>query len=133
MGDSNLSPGSVVAADAGRVTVQTPFGDVEMAGERTVGEAATLSVRPQHLTVGGDGPIVLGSGRVVEEHFLGTHQRCRVTLDGQQLIVHVPARQRVPGGADVQLSMDPGDLILVADPRDHERLERGTVEAVTVD
>jgi spermidine/putrescine transport system ATP-binding protein len=131
MGDSNLLPGSVVAAAAGRVTVSTPLGDVEVAGERTVGDAATLSVRPEHLALGDQGPVALGTAEVVEQHFLGTHQRCRVALGDQELIVHVPARQRVVDGASVALSMDPRDLVLVADPLGPQRQQRGTVEVVT--
>jgi spermidine/putrescine transport system ATP-binding protein len=113
MGDSNLFDGTVTSSRDGEVAVSTAFGVLTLDGTATEGAEVMLAVRPEHVAVDGRGAIALGSGEVVDHHFLGTHQRCRVRLEGHEVLVHVPARARLATGAEVALSIDPADLALV--------------------
>jgi spermidine/putrescine transport system ATP-binding protein len=114
MGDSNLLAGTVTGADGDRVTVETSRGSFRVLGDAAVGSAVTLAIRPEHLDVDGrSGRVPIGAGEVLEQHFLGTHQRCRVLLGDEELLVRTPARQRFEEGATVELSLDPNDLVLL--------------------
>jgi spermidine/putrescine transport system ATP-binding protein len=113
MGDSNLFDGTVTAADGDHVTVETDHGTFQVAGDAPIGSSVTLALRPEHLEIGGAGPVALGEGRLLEQHFLGTHQRCRIRVGEQDLLVRSPARQRLNEGEAVQLSLDPADLVLL--------------------
>jgi spermidine/putrescine transport system ATP-binding protein len=114
MGDSNLLDGTVQASRDGLVDVQTPVGPFVLPGKAAVGAKVTLAVRPEHIHADASGDVHLGKWRVVERHFLGTHQRCRVQLDGRQLLVHLPARARVDDCAHVGLSVDLADVVLLS-------------------
>ena len=113
MGDSNLVAGTVTSAGNDEVTVLTAFGAMTLDGTAPEGAEVMLAARPEHLAVNAGGAIALGSGTVIDQHFLGTHQRCRVRLGTEELLVHVPARARLSTGAEVALSIDPADLVLV--------------------
>jgi spermidine/putrescine transport system ATP-binding protein len=118
MGDSNLIRGTVAEPPAGAradgiIEVLTPLGELPANGSAPAGAAVTLSVRPEHVHADGTGSFPIGEAEVLEQHFLGTHQRCRVRISDQELLIHVPARGRLEEGAFVRLSLDPSDLVLL--------------------
>jgi spermidine/putrescine transport system ATP-binding protein len=113
MGDSNLIGGTVSAAADGHVEVATPLGVLRVVGRASPGDVVSLAARPEHVHADDSGPVDLGAGEVMEQHFLGTHQRCRVRVAGVDLLVHVPARARRQEGATVRLTVDPADLVLL--------------------
>jgi spermidine/putrescine transport system ATP-binding protein len=113
MGDSNLIGGTVSAVADGHVEVATPLGVLRVAGSASPGDLVSLAARPEHVHADDSGPVALGAGEVMEQHFLGTHQRCRVRVEGVDLLVHVPASARRQEGATVRLTVDPADLVLL--------------------
>ncbi|WP_052664689.1 ABC transporter ATP-binding protein [Nitriliruptor alkaliphilus] len=120
MGDSNLVEGTVIARTDDGVEVQTRLGRLPVAGDAPVGSDVSLSIRPEHLSVDGSRKVSVGDALVDEQHFLGVHQRCRLVVGEQQLLVHVPARSRLREGAVVPVSLDAEDLVLLAcPPTDH--------------
>jgi spermidine/putrescine transport system ATP-binding protein len=129
MGDSNLLPGVVVERAGEHVVVETEHGIFPVTGSAEVGTDVTLALRPEHLTVGAgpperssgaagpahasSEPAALGAALLLEQHFLGAHQRWRVRLAEQELVVRAPARQHVRPGETVDLWLDPADLVLL--------------------
>jgi spermidine/putrescine transport system ATP-binding protein len=116
MGDSNLVEGTVVARTRDGVEVETRLGRLPVTGDAPVGSDVTLSIRPEHLSVDGSRRVPVGDAHVDEQHFLGVHQRCRLVVGEQHLLVHVPARSRLREGAVVPVSLDAEDLVLLPCP-----------------
>ena len=119
MGDSNLIEGTVTRRDDQGLTVATAFGALELpAGDLREG-GVILSLRPEQIeTAPGEGFAALGEGIVRECHFSGTHVRCRLMAgrDGnQEFQVHLPARTAVRPGDRLNLYVDPGDVVALAD------------------
>jgi spermidine/putrescine transport system ATP-binding protein len=113
MGDSNLIGGTVDGSLDGGVAVETDLGRFLVSGEAPLGARVTLAIRPEHLRADGTGSVHLGEGSVTEQHFLGTHQRCRVRMGDRDLLIHVPASGRLAEGASVDLSVVASDLVLL--------------------
>jgi spermidine/putrescine transport system ATP-binding protein len=117
MGDSNFIDGRVAEAAAGRVTVETAFGRFIVEGAATTGETVALSVRPEHVQVGGPAGAAqsLGTARVIEAGFFGTHHQCTAALEktARPFKVRLPQKESVAPGADIALFVDPADLVLL--------------------
>ena len=116
MGDSNVLEGQVID---GAAVVETALGQIPFtAGQADGAEGGQVAVciRPEHLRPDADGPARLGEGRLLERHFVGTHQRWRVAAGGQELVLFVDPG--LPWGADmvVPLSCDPANVILLGAP-----------------
>jgi spermidine/putrescine transport system ATP-binding protein len=115
MGDSNLLDGRVVAAGAGTVTVDIGSVKVEVPGAAAAGDRVTLSIRPEHLRLDDEGDVPLGIGKVIERHFLGTHQRCLVRLGPADLTVHAPVSPVLEEGQEIDLSANLSEFVLIAE------------------
>ena len=133
MGDSNFIDGRVAEAAAGRVTVETPLGRFAVEGAAEVGQAVSLSLRPEHVQAGaatrtasgaatGTAPgaalgaeQALGTARVLEAGFFGTHHQCTAALASAErpFKVRLPQKESVAPGAELALFVDPADLVLL--------------------
>ena len=113
MGDSNVIEGEVVERTDVTTIVETPFGRIPVPDGRDGPDRVAVSIRPEHVSIDGSGPLVLGEGQLRERHFSGTYQRCHVTLGELDLMVFAPPTMRLDEGASVTLSVDPADLILL--------------------
>ncbi len=127
MGDSNFIDGRVAEAAAGRVVVDTALGRFTVEGVAAVGQAVTLSVRPEHVQAGaaasaasgtsGGTAQALGIARVLEAGFFGTHHQCTAALESAErpFRVRLPQKESIAAGADLALYVDPADLVLLTE------------------
>jgi putative spermidine/putrescine transport system ATP-binding protein len=107
IGLTNLLPGTVVSRSGDAVAVETPAGRVRGRGVPGLrpGANAMLSIRPEHIDLGGDAvptgpPEAAGGpnrlrGLVVERTFLGPITDVRVQV-GENLILRVQGRASAP-------------------------------------
>ena len=117
MGDSNFIDGRVVEAAGGRVTVDTALGRFTIEGTATLGQGVTLSVRPEHVQAGDAkaGAQALGTARVLESGFFGTHHQCTAALEGVERVfkVRLPQKQGIAPGAELALFAEPADMVVL--------------------
>ena len=117
MGESNILPGEVVEATSNAAWVRTAVGTLMVPESARVGEPVTLSIRPEQLQIGraGDGAAPLGSGRVSETSFQGTHLRARVILSATSadLLLRASAGANIAVGDTVELSVRPADIVIL--------------------
>jgi spermidine/putrescine transport system ATP-binding protein len=116
MGESNILPGEVVEATANAAWIKTAAGILTVPATATVGEAVTLSIRPEQLRVErAEGGIALGAGRIRETSFQGTHVRARVVLSatGADLLLRAPAGANLAAGDTVELSVRSQDIVVL--------------------
>ncbi len=121
MGDSNILAGRVAAASGGDLRIETGIGALTCAGRADAGASVHVSVRPEKLRLGlatGEtGAVALGTGRVTELVFQGTHCRCRIRMDGggTELLARVPLEVEIAVGDATGLHARAADLILLRD------------------
>jgi len=117
MGDSNFIDGRVVESAAGRATVETALGRFAVEGVAEVGQAVALAVRPEHVQASEarGGEQALGTARVLESGFFGTHHQCAAKLDGAErpFKVRLPQKEGIGPGTDLALFVDPADMVLL--------------------
>ena len=115
MGESNFIDGSVVYSRAGLTAVETKIGRFEVEGTAKRGAQVTLSIRPEHLKIRGKGQ-VLGSCRVTEAGFFGTHYQFKAIIDGTNtsLKVRLGQKKMLRQGSRVKLRVEPADLVLIS-------------------
>jgi spermidine/putrescine transport system ATP-binding protein len=118
MGESNILKGEVVEATAHNVRVRTPLGTLTLAAHAAIGEPVTLSIRPEQIALGRgtDGAVSLGSARVSEISFQGTHLRARLDAGAKDeigLLLRAPATAALAVGDRVDISLRPGDAVLL--------------------
>jgi spermidine/putrescine transport system ATP-binding protein len=117
MGESNILPGEVVEATANAAWIKTAAGILTVPVSAKVGDSVTLSIRPEQLQIGesDDGATPLGSGRVRETSFQGTHLRARVGLSAgdTELLLRAPAIANLIVGDSVDLSVRPADIVML--------------------
>jgi spermidine/putrescine transport system ATP-binding protein len=117
MGESNILPGVIVEATANAAWIKTGVGTLTVPMRATVGASVTLSIRPEQLHLGRppDGALPLGSGRISETSFQGTHARARVRLEasGTELLLRAPATATLAVGDAVELSVRPADVVML--------------------
>lgn len=115
MGESNLLEGRVVAV-TDTLTVRTPLGTVAGLGLPVTppapDAAVTLAVRPEHVHVDDGAGVAVGRARVVEHHFLGTHQRVRLDAGTVTLLAHLPVSRAITVGAEVDVGVTPADVVV---------------------
>jgi spermidine/putrescine transport system ATP-binding protein len=125
MGEVNMVPGAVRAADSGTVAVETPLGLLRLPpacfprAKPTAGLAVTLCIRPEHFRESldrqaVDGALDLGPAQVIDHAFFGTHHRCHLApaaAADRTLVAHLPQATRVQDGETVLLAVDPARLV----------------------
>jgi len=118
MGESNILMGEVVEATSAVAWVKTPVGTLTVPAHAAIGEAVTLSIRPEQLLIGSsaDGALPLGRGTVTETSFQGTHLRAHVAMgsDGcHELLLRAPATAGLAPDDAVDLAVRPGDIVML--------------------
>src|SRR3569623_1513085 len=122
VGDVNLFDGQVVPQTGGCVTVATPAaGMLRVAGEVEAGQAISIAVRPEKLTLSHDlssGEVNAQPGELIDADYLGGLTRYRVKLAGGD-VVQV-ARANAAGiaaafeaGQQVMISFAPDDAVVL--------------------
>ncbi|MEX1109173.1 MAG: TOBE domain-containing protein, partial [Dongiaceae bacterium] len=126
MGDSNILAGRVVGAGGGTLRVDTPIGQLALAGQAEPGSNVHISIRPEKIRVGdatadraandSGESVGLGEGEVTELVFQGTHRRCRLRAgpDGAtDILARVPLDLDIAVGSRAMLGTRIGDLVLL--------------------
>ena len=114
MGDSNFIDGTVSETTSDQVTVETSLGRIVVNGSAEKGAPVMLSIRPEHLKTTGEGQS-LGSARVLDVGFLGTHRQCNAVLNGidTPFKVRLPQKEIVTPDSTIELSVQPADIVLL--------------------
>lgn len=112
MGDSNVISGTVAA---GGDTVDTVWGTIGVAQTNNPNSLVTLSIRPEHLELGPEGPGNLGEWVVHESHFLGQRQRVVARRDSHEVLISLPQTA----------SVRPGDWVILGVAPDRAKIVRG--------
>ena len=88
-----------------------------MQGAAAVGQAVTLAVRPEHVQAveARETAQPLGTARVLEAGFFGTHHQCTAALDAieRPFKVRLPQKEGIAPGANLTLFVDPADMVLL--------------------
>ena len=119
MGESNVIAGRVREASGGRIAVETALGTLLVDGAGRSGEAVQLCIRPEQLGLSPDGsgrPVTLGSARITERSFQGTHLRLHALseVDGKtELLLRLPAASDVAVGAIVDVHARASDIVVL--------------------
>ncbi|NIA69056.1 ABC transporter ATP-binding protein [Pelagibius litoralis] len=116
MGDNNLIEGSITDAAGERIHVETTFGGFSLTGKADKGAKVALSLRPEHLHPDAAGERAkIGTAKVVESGFFGTHHQCMAKLDGSDNTVklRLPQKQMIRPGEALTLYADPADMVLL--------------------
>lgn len=90
--------------------VETHLGAVPAPDDAPEG-AVILCLRPEQIGTG-KGAWDLGSARIADAAFFGTHFRCRLVPEAAsdlELIAHLPPDARPEPGSSVRVSADPAD------------------------
>ena len=122
MGDSNILAGKVAAQSGSELRIETGLGVLPVCGKADAGASVHVSIRPEKLRLGlatgQAGAVALGTGRVTELVFQGTHRRCRIRMDGTgatELLARVPVDVEVAIGDATGLHARAADLVLLRD------------------
>ena len=119
MGESNILEGLVVAANDGRVTVETALGRLDAEGSRDPGSRVSLALRPEHIVIGAPlapGWLAVKEAALTETLFQGDHIRARITLaNGTALIARAPQGLTATAGAVVLPAINPAHTVLLSD------------------
>ncbi len=118
MGESNLISGRVGAISDGRAQVQTPLGSFALAAARG-GEDVWLCLRPRQLCIhppGGAEILTLGTARVTEVLFQGTHLRVHAQAENTEqtaLLLHLPVEDEVKAGEGIEVYARASDVVVL--------------------
>jgi len=121
MGESNILEGTITTAYNGNIQIATKLGDIEVAGEGSVGDVIRLSIRPEQIKIGvvkDDTGIALGSIEITEAVFQGSHRRCRGFAGPDQdmeLLLRIPVENGIQSGDTVGIFVQPNDVVLLQD------------------
>ena len=117
MGESNILPGEVVEATSSVAWVKTAIATLAVPAQAAIGTRVNLSIRPEQLVIGraAEGTEDLGTGRVSETSFQGTHLRARIAMQagGGELLLRAPATLDLAVRSTIQLSVRPVDVVLL--------------------
>jgi spermidine/putrescine transport system ATP-binding protein len=114
MGDSNVLEGSVVGRSDGSLLIETELGRISVPSQAS-SEKVVLCLRPEHVRPDASASLPLGAGRLVERHFVGTHQRWRVALGRSEVLVFADPTLPYDPDMEVMLSCEPRDIIVLAE------------------
>jgi len=119
MGDSNIFPGEVVGNGVGWVEIKTQIGNLKMSGNQTLGAAVHVMLRPEHIKVGtceSSDTFSMGSVRIVDVTFQGTHRLCRAVggADGAvEFLLRLSPHHAVSGGDFLDIYTPVNDVVLL--------------------
>lgn len=122
VGDINLFEGQVITRGNGCVTVATPAAGVfRVAGEVEAGQAVSIAVRPEKLSLSREissGEVNAQPGEVVDADYLGGLTRYRVKLAGGDIVQVARANTAGAGaafeaGQTVTVSFAPEDAVVL--------------------
>ncbi len=119
MGESNLIPGRVEAAEGGTARVATPFGDWAIAADAEAEAEVSLSLRPEQLSLGpadSDARISLGRARVAEIMFQGSHLKVTAECGAEEvpeLLLELPSATEMSVGQEIEISAKADDVVLL--------------------
>jgi putative spermidine/putrescine transport system ATP-binding protein len=115
IGISNIFRGRIDAASGGEIHLSTRHGSFRLpSGAARTDKEATLVVRPEQITLGGDKENTV-VGRVADTVYAGSETRLIVDLDGgDTVIVRLPPGRPVPVyGERATLGWNPDEAVLV--------------------
>lgn len=121
MGESNIFEGSTTTCNGSEVTIDIGIGSLNVPGRYEVGSKVHVSVRPEHIVIGGsedDGMVSLGEGVVTETVFQGAHRRCHIGAGpgrNVDVVLRVPPTQRLEPGDVVRIHTTPSNIVLLPD------------------
>jgi spermidine/putrescine transport system ATP-binding protein len=109
MGEINMLPVTVRERGADAVVLETVCGILRLPGDALAGTGpeVTLLIRPEHFREPGEGALELGTARVEDAAFFGTHVRAHVRLGDLPLVAHFPQGTRLAPGEAVVLRVHP--------------------------
>lgn len=124
MGEINFIPGIVTAEHDEQYGIETAYGATRLskqcftAGAPNVGDETTLCIRPEQFRPASDDKnrITLCQAEVIDGAFFGTHFRCHVksaNAPDQTLIAHMPQSLQLNKGDNIDLLVDPSDIIAI--------------------
>ncbi|MCX3307829.1 ABC transporter ATP-binding protein [Pantoea vagans] len=114
MGEANILPCEVEQADADDALVRLGNQRFRVRGTGAKTGAAQLAVRPQFITLSGDGQGAL-QGEVIHSTWLGDHIEYEVATElGALFIIDPQMEQRLPLAATVGVNFKPQGLALIA-------------------
>ncbi len=117
MGENNLVPGTVTAAEQGIARVATPFGEWPVRTDARPGREVWLVLRPEQLKAGGgDAGVSLGTVTVTEIAFQGSHVKVVASSPAEgigQLNMHLPPSTDTILGAELEVHADPADVVAI--------------------
>lgn len=106
IGDTNLFPGEVLSAEAGRCDIGTPYGVLQAMprGAVTAGSAGAIAVRPERIVVSATGDGI--PGEILDVIYLGNARKYVVRLtDGRECVALQHAQAAEASG------LNPGQAI----------------------
>ena len=126
MGEINLIEGVVEDSRPEGIVVRSPLGRVTLPAsrfgsvDRSPGTVVAIGIRPEHFraqpeSTQGGSPLDLGTARITDAAFFGTHHRCQLLAgegQGMKIITHYPQESSLSAGDLVTMCVD-GDRILV--------------------
>jgi spermidine/putrescine transport system ATP-binding protein len=114
MGDVNMLPATVWDLSPETAGLDTDFGALALPraalADAGVGQAVTLLIRPEHFREAGAGAVALGSARVEDVAFFGTHVRAHARVGPARVVAHFPQGTTLAPGDEVRLSVDPARI-----------------------
>lgn len=119
MGDTNIIRGRVASAAKGKVSVDTPVGQITCRGEAQAGEKVCLSIRPESIRCGkpsGRDRIELGAGVLSDFVFQGTFRRCVTTVGDNgsvELQLRLPPDTAVAGDTQTPIWTRAADIVVL--------------------
>jgi len=121
MGDSNILEGTVLGVEGDCVRVATALGDMNVTGSAPQGATVHVALRPEQIRLGraeGEGLVSLGTVRLTEVVFQGTHRLCHArTCDAAELelLLRVPLENPVVAGDTLDLHASVSVAVLLRD------------------
>lgn len=106
VGMENIFEGRALESEAGRLTVDLGFAQVEArANAAPVGTTIHLAVHGEHVRVSRNGPGIAGA--VADVRYLGETLRCVVSVGEARLVANLPPRETFTAGEVVRVDIDP--------------------------
>jgi len=114
MGEANILPCDVEQAEGGEALIRVGNQRFRVRGDGAKTGSGQLAVRPQFITLSGDGQGAL-QGEIIHSTWLGDHIEYEVTTElGSLFIIDPHMEQRLPLAARVGVNFKPQGLALIA-------------------